>query len=582
MEWYIVLYIVLTFLTAAVTTLLAIYAWRHRHAPGARAFTVLLLLITGWSLTATLQALSPPGTAMWRLWMNLKYLAIASAPPALLVFVLQYTKQQRWVTARRVLYLALVPTITQMLVWTNPWHYWWLLPEGVPGAWFWVHTAYSFILIFIGLTLMSLAVVRMPALRRWQVLLLLFGFILPLVVNIFHTFRLIPYVVDLTPVAFTVTAIAFAWVLYRHRLFDLTPLAREVLVDGMQDAMLVLDTEHRVVDYNPAVLATLGVVDADISDKPAASVIPSWTTFLPYVEAEVATEVELVLTTADESCYYETRITPLYDYQQSLAGFLLLLHDVTERQHAEKAVRQYAEALEVRNAELDTRNAELDAFAHTVAHDLKNPLSVLVGFSSLLEARLDKLPTDRVYETLQRITQTGYKMTNIINELLLLASVRKVDEVDIRPLDMGAIVAQMQERLDSMLVDYDAELIVLNEWPVALGYAPWVEEIWTNYVSNALKYGGTPPRVELGANVVDGWVRFWCRDNGSGLTDAERSKLFAQFTRLHEMRAQGHGLGLSIVRRIVTKLGGEAGVESAPGQGSTFWFALKRHSSSEA
>jgi signal transduction histidine kinase len=114
-----------------------------------------------------------------------------------------------------------------------------------------------------------------------------------------------------------------------------------------------------------------------------------------------------------------------------------------------------------------------------------------------------------------------------------------------------------------------------SAWPVALGYAPWVEEVWINYLSNALKYGGRPPRIELGAKAQpDEMTRFWVRDNGPGIPPEAQARLFTPFTRLDQVRAKGHGLGLSIVRRIVEKLGGQVSVESQVGQGSVFSFTL--------
>jgi signal transduction histidine kinase len=110
-----------------------------------------------------------------------------------------------------------------------------------------------------------------------------------------------------------------------------------------------------------------------------------------------------------------------------------------------------------------------------------------------------------------------------------------------------------------------------------LGYAPWVEEVLTNYLSNAIKYGGQPPRVEVGwSPQADGMIRLWVRDNGPGLAAQDQQALFAPFTRLAPVRAGGHGLGLSIARRIIEKLGGQVGVASrgVPGQGSEFFFAL--------
>jgi signal transduction histidine kinase len=164
----------------------------------------------------------------------------------------------------------------------------------------------------------------------------------------------------------------------------------------------------------------------------------------------------------------------------------------------------------------------------------------------------------------------------IIDELLLLASVRKL-EVQAAPLDMANIVAEAQQRLADMIEQSRAEIRAeqLESWPLALGHAAWVEEVWATHLSNAIKYGGQPPHVELGAETQpDGMVRFWVRDDGPGLALEDQTRLFTPFTRLDRVRARGHGLGPSIVRRIVEKLGGQVGVESQPGQGSTFFFTL--------
>jgi signal transduction histidine kinase len=234
------------------------------------------------------------------------------------------------------------------------------------------------------------------------------------------------------------------------------------------------------------------------------------------------------------------------------------------------------ETLRQRTVELQARNEELDAFAHTVAHDLKSPLSALMCFSGLLERRFDKgsLPA-RFLDDVQMIKQSGQKINSIIDELLLLASVRELEDVAMEPLDMRHIVAEVQERIVVLIEEYQAEITTMEKWPVAVGRTPWVEEVWVNYLSNAIKYGGQPPRVELGATEQeDGDICFWVRDNGPGLTPEEQARLFTPFTRLDQARAKGHGLGLSIARRIVEKMGGRVGVESTPGQGSTFSFIL--------
>ena len=234
--------------------------------------------------------------------------------------------------------------------------------------------------------------------------------------------------------------------------------------------------------------------------------------------------------------------------------------------------------LQQRAVELEARNEELDAFAHTVAHDLNNPLSNVIGYAETLELYYDEMLEHEREDSIQAISRSARKMSNIIDELLLLAGVRQT-EAKRMPLDMADIVAEARSRLSDLIEEYQADIIVPDAlaWPTAMGYAPWVEEIWVNYLSNAIKYGGHPPCIELGATPHrEGMIRFWIHDNGQGLPPDARSRLFSPFTRLDQIRARGHGLGLSIVRRIVEKLGGQVGVESkgASGSGSTFYFTL--------
>jgi signal transduction histidine kinase len=246
----------------------------------------------------------------------------------------------------------------------------------------------------------------------------------------------------------------------------------------------------------------------------------------------------------------------LRNLQQQLQGQnLRLQHEITERQ---KLIE------------------ELDAFAHTVAHDLQNPLSIIIAYLELLEASWSSAAERQ--RAMQVIAQNGARMTNIIKGLLLLARMRQAEVVP-QPLDMAKIVHEAQQRLIFMIEEKQAEIIVPDEaaWPAALGNTLWVEEVWANYLGNALKYGGQPPRLELGATAqADGLVRFWVKDNGNGLSPADQARLFTPFTRLNQERVEGYGLGLSIVQRIVEKLGGQVGVESEgqPGRGCTFYFTL--------
>ena len=234
------------------------------------------------------------------------------------------------------------------------------------------------------------------------------------------------------------------------------------------------------------------------------------------------------------------------------------------------------------DSEKDQLIKDSKSFAQTVAHDLKNPLTTILGFAAMLSDSQARIPPEQQKQALQTIVKTSLKMNNIIQELLLLAAVRQ-SEVKTGPIKMAGVVSAAKQRLWGVISETHAELIVpdASTWPQVVGYAPWIEEVWINYISNAIKYGGRPARVELGAEADykvfpngRSMARFWVRDNGKGISPADQSQLFNQFTRLDQVRAEGHGLGLSIVARVIEKLGGEVGVESQLGQGSTFFFTL--------
>lgn len=237
----------------------------------------------------------------------------------------------------------------------------------------------------------------------------------------------------------------------------------------------------------------------------------------------------------------------------------------------------YSASLEHALHEREKLIDELDAFAHTVAHDLKNPLSIVLAYAELLRAEATAmLSPEEIVEFSDEIFRSAEKMHSIIDALLVLAGVRQMGEVTVSPLDMGAIVGGVCRRLDRVIRQHDADIVIAEAWPAVMGYAPWVEEVWANYISNALKYGDDPPQVELGASdLQNGYVRFWVRDNGRGIAPDDQAQLFTPFTRLSQVRTiEGHGLGLSIVQRIVERLGGEVSVDSVVGQGSTFGFTL--------
>lgn len=225
--------------------------------------------------------------------------------------------------------------------------------------------------------------------------------------------------------------------------------------------------------------------------------------------------------------------------------------------------------------QLQMRNSELDAFTHTVAHDLKSPLAAVMGYTNLLAMTIGERSAE-IDGYFNMIVSRVTTMGGIIESLLLLATVRDsseaIGEVDVRPVIEAALT-----RYEGDIQQKQITVTIEDGLPQVMGYGPWLEEVFANLIGNAVKYierNQGVRRIEIRGVTEDGWVRYEVHDTGPGIDPRDQSRLFHMFTRFHQNQAKGHGLGLSIVQRIVTKLGGSVGVISHPGQGSTFWFSL--------
>lgn len=273
--------------------------------------------------------------------------------------------------------------------------------------------------------------------------------------------------------------------------------------------------------------------------------------------------------------WFRDESLPIQDDEGRRPLVLGIMFNIDDLKDTEQEILKHQTELTEQIEALKVQNEELNAFSHTVAHNLKNPLAILIGFAKVLEQEYSNSVDETLNQGIQVIYDSGQRMESIIEELLLLAEVRQLEDIKIKTLNMESIVKDIGDQLSNMVSEYQATIVMPSAWPTALGHKAWVQEIWVNYVSNAIKYGGRPPRVELGAVVQpDGMARFWVRDDGPGITMEDQERLFVPFTKLDQIQAQGHGLGLSIVQRIATKLGGDVGVQSEPGRGSLFWFTL--------
>ena len=335
------------FIAVAISGALAWYTWKNRRTLGASPLTALLLILFQWGLSYILQ-LAATDLRTKIAWSNVTFIGVAATPIAWLVFALEYTGRTTWINMRRLALLSIVPLLTIFIIYTNESHGLFhssqrlaseggfLLLQTENGPWFWVHAAYTYILITIGLILIIRALLRWPVSYRGQMIWILLATLTPLIANIITIFRLLPILIDLTPFAFIVTGIGMAYALFRHHLLDLAPLARDGVIDGMRDGMLVLDTNRRIVDMNNAAKEMLGLsTNSDLIGKPVMEVLSPWPHLIQNYRYVNDAQDEITLGTGEAQRWFELILSTLRDENKLMLGQVITIRDITRRKRAE-------------------------------------------------------------------------------------------------------------------------------------------------------------------------------------------------------------------------------------------------------
>jgi PAS domain S-box-containing protein len=274
---------------------------------------------------------------------------------------------------------------------------------------------------------------------------------------------------------------------------------------------------------------------------------------------------------------------PLRDAGGALRGAVATFVDITGRVRAEAEARDLNRTLEARveerTRELQHALDELNAFAYTVAHDLRAPLRAMHAFGDILLSEYqDRALDDEGRGYIRRIRDGSRRLDTLIQGLLEYSRLGR-SETELGPVDLAATVADAQAQLRSELDAAGTQVTMRGPFPRVRGNPLLLTQAAANLLSNASKFvaAGVRPRVEVSAEERAGRVRLLVRDNGIGIDPAHQERIFGVFERLHPAGAYpGTGIGLAIVRRAVERMGGAVGLASAPGRGSTFWIELPR------
>lgn len=253
-------------------------------------------------------------------------------------------------------------------------------------------------------------------------------------------------------------------------------------------------------------------------------------------------------------------------------------------------VQRYAAELEQRVAErtakLEEINAELNSFSFSVSHDLRAPLRAVQGFADALLEDYAQVLDPLAYDYAQRIVDAAQRMDILIQDLLVYSRLSRTD-LRLQPVDLSMVMTDVLTQLEMTIIEQQAEIRLAEPFPRVIGHHSTLVQVITNLMTNAMKFvaPGVQPYVRVRAEIRSNssaaesekqqWVRFWVEDNGIGIAPEQHERVFQIFERLHGIEAYpGTGIGLAIVRKGAVRMGGQAGLESSPGQGSKFWIEL--------
>lgn len=586
MAWQLTSYAITLAISAVVSIVLSGVSWQWRETRGAVVFAFLMLAIAEWDLTAAFEAAAIQETHKI-LWSKLSYLGIVATPVLLFVFVLRYTHQEGVVPPRFFVLLWVVPIVTVVLALTNDWHHLIWAHVGLDpdsgknvlvydyGAWFWVWLAYAYCLLAVSTFVLIRMSLRYRRTYRLQAVLLLLAVLLPWLGNGLYVAHVGLFSGrDLTPLGFAAGAVLLALNIYYFRLFDLVPIAREAVIESMNEGVLVLDREDRIVDTNPAAFGLL-TLDASSVGQRVEEAFAAWPELIKVCcdggEARCEVRQDGV-----SPRYLDVYVSPLYDRNERFSGRLMVMSDITTRKKMEQRLRQ------VKKMEAVGR------LAGGIAHEFNNLLTVINGYTEMSLGVFDE--DDPVRANLEQVLGAGRRAAELTDRLLTFSRRRAMKVETVNPHDVLGDVEKMLQQVvaDDVQLKFEA---AKNLGMVRVDRGR-LEEVLVNLVINAqdaIEEKGGDGVITIEARDVEVtipiaghlpvgpgvYARIEVRDTGAGMSADVRERIFEPFFTTKEV-GEGTGLGLAIVYGAVEEFGGGIEVQSEPSEGTSVRIYIPR------
>lgn len=588
MTWQYTPYIIPIIIAAIISMAVAILAWKRRRIYGATPLMIMMVSITQWLIFYVLE-IGSTTLAGNLLWANIAYIGIVSGPVAWLFFAFEYTNPTKKITWRTAVPFVIEPLFILLVMWTDNLHHLFrasvTLDSSGPFAYlaiergpvFWVHVAYSYGVLAYGTYLLIRAYFHTSGLYRAQIGVSVLGAFAPWIINILYISPAASlFIIDPTPIAFVVTGVMFAWGIFGYRLMDISPVARNSVIEQMDDGMFVIDTLNRVVDVNTAAQAVLRKPIDQIIGLPVDEVFDEWSNLVEKYRDVERANTQIRFSNAGQMLYYNLNISPLHDKQGRMTGRLIMLYNNTKQHMAEIALREAKEAAEAANRAKST-------FLANMSHELRTPLTAIIGYSELLREQTAVMDNTNLPQRLQKISVSADHLLHIINDLLDLSKVEAGQmKLSISSFNIASVVESVQVVVQPTLAENNNQLTTNlhpdTDFFMEADQAK-VRQILLNILHNAAKFTKNGHIVlNVQRNPEDlSQIMFQITDNGIGMSEIHIKQLFRPFFQADlspTRRYGGTGLGLAISYHLCKLMHGDIQVHSTLGEGTCFSIYL--------
>ena len=357
MNWDYTPYAAVFHITALISIGIILLLSRRRSASGTDALILLMCAVAEWSFAAGIEA-ATVGVAQKILWSKIEYLGAVTAPTLFMIFTLEYRQMARFLTPRYLLLYSVIPLTAIIVTMTNDWHgliwnsfkYSLTEPNTLNyghGPGYFVLVAYDYATVFLGMAVMVRAWYQEKQPYRRQIGIILFSSIFPIISGLAYTSGLDPLPgLDITPISFLITGFILALGVTQFGLFDLSPIARHLLIENMDDGILVLDAKDRIVDLNPMAESIIAAPAGGVLGKPISEVLASWGSFLQRIKETNEPRIE-ILSRENPARYYDLHVKPLFNRSNEPSGRLFAFRDVTRYRQTEDQLARQNEELKI-------------------------------------------------------------------------------------------------------------------------------------------------------------------------------------------------------------------------------------------